>query len=97
MIDVRSHANQDWVETVPRPVAPVINRICGHKLVDPLTDSTRSFRSVLFCYPYIRLRNVVTPKPDRLFDSMAKTYEGCTSNPTDVKELVPEFFYLSGM
>ena len=44
---------------------------------------------------HIHLNDGRFDKPDRLFDSMAKTYEGCTSNPTDVKELVPEFFYLS--
>ena len=31
-------------------------------------------------------------KADRLFDSIAKTWHGCISNPSDVKELIPEFF-----
>ena len=31
-------------------------------------------------------------KADRLFDSVGKTYESCTTNPSDVKELIPEWF-----
>ena len=31
-------------------------------------------------------------KPDRLFDSVEQAYVGCTTNQSDVKELVPEFF-----
>lgn len=31
--------------------------------------------------------------PDRLFHSLPACYNGCISNPQDVKELVPEFFY----
>ncbi|GMF18298.1 unnamed protein product [Phytophthora lilii] len=30
--------------------------------------------------------------PDRLFRSIKVTWDGCTSNHTDVKELIPEFF-----
>ncbi|RLN92658.1 hypothetical protein BBJ28_00015774 [Nothophytophthora sp. Chile5] len=30
--------------------------------------------------------------PDRLFRSIAVTWDGCVSNYTDVKELIPEFF-----
>jgi len=32
---------------------------------------------------------------DRLFDSIPATWLGCLSNPADVKELIPEFFYQS--
>ncbi|GKB07990.1 BEACH domain-containing protein B isoform X1 [Tanacetum coccineum] len=31
---------------------------------------------------------------DRLFQSMESTYRNCLSNTSDVKELVPEFFYM---
>ncbi|KAF4139778.1 WD domain G-beta repeat domain-containing protein [Phytophthora infestans] len=30
--------------------------------------------------------------PDRLFRSIKRTWDGCVSNHTDVKELIPEFF-----
>eukprot|EP00475_Leptophrys_vorax_P005709 TRINITY_DN13447_c0_g1_i1.p1 TRINITY_DN13447_c0_g1~~TRINITY_DN13447_c0_g1_i1.p1 ORF type:complete len:630 (+),score=120.28 TRINITY_DN13447_c0_g1_i1:217-2106(+) len=30
---------------------------------------------------------------DRLFDSLPLTWYGCLTNPADVKELIPEFFY----
>lgn len=30
--------------------------------------------------------------PDRLFRSIQGTWDGCLSNPTDVKELIPEFY-----
>jgi hypothetical protein len=33
-------------------------------------------------------------QPDRMFHSMAMTYKGCLTNPADVKELIPEMFYL---
>mmetsp|Transcript_19054 Transcript_19054/g.22719 ORF Transcript_19054/g.22719 Transcript_19054/m.22719 type:complete len:997 (+) Transcript_19054:413-3403(+) len=42
---------------------------------------------------HIHLQSGQIDKPDRLFQSLAKTYKGCTNNPTDVKELIPEFFY----
>ena len=32
--------------------------------------------------------------PDRLFRSIAEAFHGCTHSTTDVKELIPEFFYL---
>lgn len=32
---------------------------------------------------------------DRLFHSIPNTWKGLMDNPNDVKELVPEFFYLS--
>jgi Beige/BEACH domain/Neurobeachin beta propeller domain/Neurobeachin/BDCP, DUF4704 alpha solenoid region/Neurobeachin alpha solenoid region/PH domain associated with Beige/BEACH len=32
---------------------------------------------------------------DRLFDSIPATWHGCVNNAADVKELIPEFFYLS--
>jgi hypothetical protein len=32
-------------------------------------------------------------RPDRLFHSLEGAYRGCTTNPMDVKELIPEFFY----
>ena len=31
---------------------------------------------------------------DRLFDSLASAWDNCLSSTSDVKELVPEFFYL---
>lgn len=31
---------------------------------------------------------------DRLFQSIEATYRNCLSNTSDVKELVPEFFYM---
>ncbi|KAJ6227546.1 beige/beach-related [Anaeramoeba flamelloides] len=32
--------------------------------------------------------------PDRLFDSIQQTYENCYNSLSDVKELIPEFYYL---
>ena len=34
-------------------------------------------------------------RPDRLFDSIEAAWRGCTTNQSDVKELIPEFFYNS--
>lgn len=31
---------------------------------------------------------------DRLFQSIESTYSNCLSNTSDVKELIPEFFYM---
>lgn len=31
---------------------------------------------------------------DRLFQSIESTYRNCLSNTSDVKELIPEFFYM---
>lgn len=35
--------------------------------------------------------------PDRIFYSIAKTWENCQINTSDVKELIPEFFYFPEM
>lgn len=32
---------------------------------------------------------------DRLFQSIEGTYQNCLSNTSDVKELIPEFFYMT--
>lgn len=32
--------------------------------------------------------------PDRMFHSIPQTWRGCLTNPADVKELIPEWFYL---
>src|SRR3546814_1532188 len=39
---------------------------------------------------HIHLQDGRFDKPDRLFDSIAATYNGCVTNASDVKELVPE-------
>jgi factor associated with neutral sphingomyelinase activation len=40
----------------------------------------------------LRLQNGKFDAPDRLFDSIADTWQGVLSSPTDVKELIPEFY-----
>lgn len=46
---------------------------------------------------HVQLQEGKFDKADRLFDSIAATWRGCTSNPADVKELIPEFFYCAEM
>jgi hypothetical protein len=50
------------------------------------------------CEPYtsyhIQLQDGKFDKPDRLFESLESAYRSCTNNPSDVKELIPELFYL---
>jgi hypothetical protein len=41
----------------------------------------------------IQLQDGKFDKPDRLFDSVEAAYRGCISNSSDVKELVPEFYF----
>ena len=43
---------------------------------------------------HIHLQDGRFDKPDRLFDSIAATYTGCTTNASDVKELIPELYFL---
>jgi len=40
----------------------------------------------------LRLQNGRFDAPDRLFDSIADTWQGVLASPTDVKELIPEFY-----
>lgn len=42
------------------------------------------------------LQNGRFDAPDRMFHSIADTWESCLTNPTDLKELIPEFFIGSG-
>ncbi|GMH42025.1 hypothetical protein BSKO_09944 [Bryopsis sp. KO-2023] len=44
----------------------------------------------------LQLQNGKFDAPDRLFCSVAKTWESVTSNAADVKELIPEFFLPNG-
>lgn len=43
---------------------------------------------------HIFLQDGKFDRPDRQFWSMKNTYNGCTTNDGDVKELIPEFYYL---
>lgn len=42
---------------------------------------------------HVQLQDGRIDRPDRLFDSLEAAWKGCTSNPSDVKELIPEMFY----
>jgi hypothetical protein len=42
---------------------------------------------------HIQLQDGRFDKPDRMFTSLAATWRGCTTNTSDVKELIPEMFY----
>jgi hypothetical protein len=46
---------------------------------------------------HIQLQEGKFDKADRLFDSVDASWHGCIANPTDVKELVPEFYYCADM
>ncbi|CAM9881881.1 unnamed protein product, partial [Heterosigma akashiwo] len=46
---------------------------------------------------HIHLSDGKFDKPDRLFQSIPGAWKGCTSNPSDVKELIPEFFEIPEM
>ncbi|KAJ7542680.1 hypothetical protein O6H91_09G006500 [Diphasiastrum complanatum] len=42
----------------------------------------------------LRLQNGRFDSPDRLFVSLSESWESVTTNPTDLKELIPEFYSL---
>lgn len=50
-------------------------------------------RAEPFTSLHVQLQDGKFDKADRLFDSIAAAWNGCIHNPSDVKELVPEFFY----
>ena len=43
---------------------------------------------------HLQLQGGRFDKADRLFRSVGEAYKSCVSNQSDVKELIPEFFYL---
>jgi len=43
----------------------------------------------------IQLQDGKFDHPDRMFHSIPAMFRGCLTNPADVKELIPEFFYLA--
>ncbi|KAJ3438800.1 beige/beach-related [Anaeramoeba flamelloides] len=43
----------------------------------------------------IKLQGGKFDRSDRMFHSIPETFYNCLTNPSDVKELIPEFFYLS--
>ena len=50
-------------------------------------------RAEPFTSLHIQLQDGKFDRPDRLFDSVEAAWQGCIHNASDVKELVPEFFY----
>lgn len=42
---------------------------------------------------HVQLQDGRIDRADRLLDSLGAAWKGCTSNPSDVKELIPEMFY----
>jgi hypothetical protein len=42
---------------------------------------------------HVQLQDGRIDRPDRLFYSLEAAFKGCTTNPSDVKELVPELYY----
>ena len=54
-------------------------------------------RIFLFVHISIELQGHGFDKPDRLFLSVVNTFYNSTTQKTDVRELIPEFFYLPEM
>ncbi|CAH8578778.1 unnamed protein product [Heterobilharzia americana] len=50
-----------------------------------------------FTTVFLNLQGGKFDHPDRVFFSVAKTWENCQINTSDVKELIPEFFYFPEM
>ncbi|CAH8523852.1 unnamed protein product [Schistosoma turkestanicum] len=50
-----------------------------------------------FTTVFLNLQGGKFDVPDRIFFSIAKTWENCQINTSDVKELIPEFFYFPEM
>ncbi|VDP43446.1 unnamed protein product, partial [Schistosoma curassoni] len=50
-----------------------------------------------FTTVFLNLQGGKFDHPDRIFYSIAKTWENCQINTSDVKELIPEFFYFPEM
>ncbi|KAF8571585.1 hypothetical protein P879_00746 [Paragonimus westermani] len=46
---------------------------------------------------FLHLQDGKFDHPDRLFSSIGRTWDNCQRNTSDVKELIPEFFYLPEM
>lgn len=42
---------------------------------------------------HVQLQDGKIDRADRLFDTFEAAWHGCTKNPSDVKELIPEMFY----
>ena len=81
--------HRDW----PRIVLPftlrallLLTSFLFHFIISPY--------SIHLCSLHVQLQDGKFDKADRLFRSVAEAWQSCTSNPSDVKELVPELFYL---
>uniref|UniRef100_A0A3Q2XPC1 Neurobeachin n=1 Tax=Hippocampus comes TaxID=109280 RepID=A0A3Q2XPC1_HIPCM len=46
---------------------------------------------------FLSANNDTFDHPDRIFSSIARSWRNCQRDPSDVKELIPEFFYLPEM
>jgi hypothetical protein len=49
---------------------------------------------ILFCYCFQEYNHILGKfdATDRMFISLASTWDSCLKNPADLKELIPEFF-----
>uniref|UniRef100_A0A3Q2XPD3 Neurobeachin n=1 Tax=Hippocampus comes TaxID=109280 RepID=A0A3Q2XPD3_HIPCM len=59
---------------------------------DTVTSPLEPFTSL-----FLSANNDTFDHPDRIFSSIARSWRNCQRDPSDVKELIPEFFYLPEM
>ena len=69
----------------------------GSNYSNPIYICNYMIRVFPFSHVSIELQGDKIDDPNRLFYSMKNTFNTCTSLRTDVRELIPEFFYLPEM
>ena len=71
--------------------------VYGCNYSNPLYVCNYLIRLFPFTEICIELQGSGFDSPQRLFNSIAKAFKNCTTSSTDVRELIPEFFYLPEM
>ena len=69
----------------------------GSNYSNPIFICNYMIRVFPFTHVSIELQGIKIDDPNRLFFSVKNTFLTCTSLRTDVRELIPEFFYLPEM
>ena len=89
--DNKEEENNDENETQIKPY------IFGSNYSNPFSICNFLMRIFPFTHISIELQGHEFDKPDRLFLSVVNTFHNSTTQKTDVRELIPEFFYLPEM
>ena len=95
---IKEENGNDIKEEMKYTLDPITNNQKPHFYGTHYSNPTYVSHYLMRMFPYaniaIEIQGTRFDDPDRLFISIAKSFESCVTMTTDVRELIPEFFYI---